>query len=372
LATEPTLARIDPEQLLKACFGKDEERRLAFNACAALDNRNIDAAARRLLPILYQRWGTAACNTLIDLAHRTYLTTWRQNQERMARLGTLLQEFEQAGIECMLLKGAAITLGHYRDYGLRNMGDFDLLIHQTDIEHAAHLLLQNGWVAEDGCTIEAIQRQSRVRHAWQFILEGDQNCDLHWRPLARCYSPRITEMFWRGSETIDVVGHAVKIPCSTDQFFHVSVHAMHWEWTRNLYWVADALTLLDRAKIDWSRLVILATGAAMRMQLIQALTYLTSQFQCCAPEEVLDMAVPGWEKSEYRVLQKPCPLGYFDSIAWHRYHFRRLREFDSQWSESLICVAFPQYIATFLEAADWRSFLTKIWFQLALRRREPS
>lgn len=365
-------ARISHDQLLKACFGNNEESRRAFETCVALESGGIDAATRRLLPVLYRRWGALARNSLIELGQRAYITTWQQNRERMAQIGSVLLELEKAGIECMLLKGAALTLRHYRDYGLRNMGDFDLLIHEDDIERAVRLLLQNGWMAEEDYSIEAIRRQSRVRHAWQFFWSDRQNCDLHWRPLSRCYSPQVTEMFWRGSEIVELGGHPVRIPCPADQLFHVCVHAMHWEWTPNLYWVADALTVLRDAELDWDRAAALAVGANMHMRFTQALAILESEFHAVVPKHLLGGKVPSWERREYFLMQKPCPLGVFDSVAWHVYHFRRLRPFDTQWREMPAWRGFAQYLAAFLDALTWRALLAKVWAQVKLREGERS
>jgi len=335
---------ISHRQILTACFGDEDQSLRALEACALPDGGEIDAATGRMLPFLYRRWGALAGNRLVEMGHCTYLATWRQNRERMAHLAAVLDEFEQAGIPCMLLKGAALILRNYRDYGLRGMGDFDLLIRPSDLERAVGLLIRNGWTPEEGCSLEAILRQARVRHAWQFF-RADQSCDLHWRPLARCYSPEVSEMFWQGSEAVELEGHAVQVPGATDQFFHTSVHAMHWEWTRNLYWMADAITALRDGEPDWDRVAALAAKSGMRAQLAGALAALAAQFQLAIPKQVSGADVPAWEQREYRLMQKPCPLGLVDSIAWHRYHFRRIRQFDSRWSGIPAWTGFPQYLA---------------------------
>src|ERR1700736_218266 len=249
------------------------------------------------------------------------------------------------------------------------MGDFDVLIHQRDIEPAVNTLLKNGWIAEEGCTREAIQRQSRVRHAWQFTGGDAQNCDLHWRPLAQCYDPRVTEMFWQRAESVEVNGLAVKVPCPTDQFFHVCVHAMHWEWTPNLHWVADALTVLGDAELEWDRAAALAINAGMRMRFTQALILLESKFQATVPKDLAGGRFPVWERREYFLMQRPCPLGAIDSLAWHLYHYRRIRPFDAKWREIAGWKGFLQYLATFLDALNWRMLLAKGWAQLKLRAR---
>jgi hypothetical protein len=363
--------RIDPERLLQACFGDAGESQLAFESCVAADiasgGAGIEPAARRLLPFFYRRWCASSSGSLIETAHRVYLATWQQNRERMASAASVLRQLESAGIECMLLKGAALTLGHYRDYGLRSMGDFDLLIHHADVERAAGLLLQDGWTAEEGCSAEAIRRQSRVRHAWQFTRGDTENCDLHWRPLARCYSPQVAGMFWEGAEAITLDGQAARIPCPTDQFFHVCVHAMHWEWTRNLYWIADALTVVRDAEPNWDRAAALAASSEMQTRFTEALLVLASHFRLAVPEQAFAAEAPAWERREYMLMQKPCPLGPLDSIAWHLYNFRRLRPFDSEWRGAPRWVALPQYLAAFLDAPTWGSLLARLWTEFRLR-----
>ncbi len=355
------------EPILKACFGNAEESRRALDECADIDPEGIDPATRRLLPILYARSASADRSALMELAHRAYLTTWRQNHERMVQVAATVASFRAVGIDCMLLKGAALTLRHYRDYGVRTMGDFDLLIHHEHLEGAVQVLLENGWAAEDGCGVASIMRQARVRHAWQFSRGVTESCDLHWRPLAHCYSPRIAEMFWDGAEAVGVAGEQLKVPCPTGQFFHVCVHAMHWEWTPNMYWVADALTVLAGGEVDWDRAAVLAANAGMRVRFARALFVLASQFHADVPGRLLDVPGTGWEQREFALLQKPCPLGYLDSVAWHRYHFRRLRPFDPRWRTLPAFVGFPQYLAAFLDAETWPAALQKLWPQLKLR-----
>ena len=93
---------IDYAELLQACFGAGEESRRAFEACAACDYSQIADATRRLLPLLYRPWRDAYDNGLIELAHKTYLTVWRQNRERWGEIASLAVKFGSAGIEFML------------------------------------------------------------------------------------------------------------------------------------------------------------------------------------------------------------------------------------------------------------------------------
>ena len=75
--------------------------------------------------------------------------------------------FKEAGIRWMALKGAARAMRDW-DTGLRAMADLDVLIQPEDLARAAGVLTGAGYRAEDDATPDAILRQARVRHAWQF------------------------------------------------------------------------------------------------------------------------------------------------------------------------------------------------------------
>jgi hypothetical protein len=343
------------EQLLSACFGRDQDSRIALDAC---EGTTLDPSMARLLPFLYNRWKGFANNALIETGQRAYLATWRQNREHMTALRDVLTGLRQNGVECMVLKGAALTLRHYRDYGLRNMGDFDILVHSWDTVRAVDFMLRNGWSAEGCCSSESIVRQSRVRHAWQFTRGETERCDLHWRPLSHCNAPAISEMFWACGELADLHGLPISVPCPTDLFFHVCVHAMHWEWTPNLYWFADALLLLGQGQVNWDRAAELAGVSQMTGRFAAALRELRSRFGVSTPEP--DIADP-WERREFALMQKQSPLALADRIAWHRYHFRRLRPFDPGWKQAPYWAAFPDYLRTVLDGRSWPDSLEKLW-----------
>ena len=343
------------EQLLRACFGREQDSRHALDDC---QNITFDAAMVRLLPFIYNRWKGFASNSLIEAGQRAYLATWRQNRERMTALREVLTGLRQAGIECMILKGAALTLRHYRDYGLRDMGDFDIMVHPWDTGRALGFMLRNGWEAEGNCTAESIARQARVRHAWQFSRGETEHCDLHWRPLSQCNAPNISKLFWQGSEMGDLNGLPVKVPGPTDLFFHVCVHAMHWEWTPNLYWFADALVLLGQGRVDWDRAGELARASQMTARFAAALQELRCRFAVSTPQP--DGAEP-WERREFELMRKPCPLSFTDRISWHAYHFRRLRPFDPGWKQAPYFAAFPDYLRTFLDGTSWPDLAGKLW-----------
>lgn len=344
------------EQFLQACFGRNEESRAALDACNGMP---LDAAMTRILPFVYHRWKGFANNELVGAGHRAYLTTWRQNRERMSAIREFLMSLRKESIECVLLKGAALTLRNYRDYGLRTMGDFDVMIRPWDVERTLKFMFAGGWKAEGDCGVESIIRQSRARHAWQFSRNENEHCDLHWRPLARSSAPSVTEKFWQGSEDADLDGLLVKVPCGTDQLFHTCVHAMHWEWTPNLYWYADALVLLSEGRIDWERAGELARDSRMTVRFSKALTALRSRFEVTTGE--VGGTEDEWQQREFELMQKECPLAWRDRVQWHLYNFQRLRLNDTGWREAPFVAAFPDYLRVFMDAPNLAGMMRRVW-----------
>ncbi len=114
------------------------------------------------------------------------------------------------------------------------------------------------------------------------------------------------------------------------------------EWTPNLYWVADALTVLGDGEVHWGRAEALAIHAGMRVRFAAALSRLTLQFHADIPKHVCAARARRWEQRECALLQKPRPLGYLDGVAWHVYHFSRLRGFDAQWRSIPAFIGFPR------------------------------
>jgi Uncharacterised nucleotidyltransferase len=164
-------------------------------------------------------------------------------------------------------------------------------------------------------------------------------------------------------------GRHILVPSPSDQLFHVCVHGLQWDWTRKIRWIADALSIL-REPMDWERIRQLAEWARMSFRLAKALELLRERFGAQVPPDVperLIRAALGWEHHEYRLLLKPCPLGGYDTIAWHAYHFRRIRPFDDRWRLLPLVLAWPQYVLAFLDAPSLRFFWLKLRPHLLLR-----
>ena len=340
------------ERLLEACFlPGDRAVEALANWRKGRDLAAIDPASAKFLGLLFRRHGERGLDPeLYQKAHLWSASTWQRNQKRLLAALALFRDLKAQGIPCLLLKGVALTLAHYRDAGVRPMDDVDLLVHRADLLRAASVLEGGGWRAQGPTQTADIVRRSRVLHAWQFSRGEDESADLHWHPVLRCFSPEVGELFWTNAETVQLFGKPVGIPCAADLLFHACAHGLQWSWTPQIRWIPDALTVMA-SPIDWHRVALLAEKAEMNVRLHRALEYLRKTFDAPVPEALLGRLETAGdqrrESREYELLQRPCPLGVVDRAHWHISNFRRIRKFDLEWRDGLAGLSFLQYLALF-------------------------
>src|SRR4051812_27969199 len=88
------------------------------------DVARLDASAQRLMPQLYRNLRAAGVrDPRVDALRDAHRKTWSRNRVRFRQLATLVERFAGAGIEVVLLKGAALIPLAYGDYGARPMTD---------------------------------------------------------------------------------------------------------------------------------------------------------------------------------------------------------------------------------------------------------
>ena len=338
-----------PEQelLLQAALRQGETSLKAWREWkSTLDFDNIDYGSQRLVPLLYrnlQRQGVK--DPLMGKFKGLYRHTWYKNQLLFAKGAQLLRSFHEAGIETMILKGAALVLLHYKDAGLRAMTDFDVLVPTEQIQAALFLLRERNWTPKLRSYESLTETYISSRHAYAFEDNEKHEFDLHRHLLAECCYPDADEEFWKGAVSSQVQGVATLALNPTDQLFHVCVHGVRWNAVPPLRWVADAIMILNSSPtIDWQRLVSQARQRRLVLPLREALTYLRDLLDAPIPPAILqhlqEIPVSKIERLEYQVNTRvPGPMGGVP-MAWFLY--LRLSPSASTLPQRLI--GFPKYL----------------------------
>lgn len=278
----------EQELLLRACLLSGAECQEAWEQWRRVFEKGyVDKGSQRLLPLLYRNLQSQGIQEpSVDRFKAEYFRTWSQNQFSFRRAAPLIDAFNQAGIQTMILKGAALALHFYEDIGLRPMMDFDLLVHRNQVKLSMQLLSDLDWKSR----YPSPEALVPFEQAGEFRDSGNQNLDLHWRVLWEGRQGLGDDEFWAGNISTEIEGVPTHSLNSADQLLHVCVHGAKWNDTSSLRWIADAMMIIrsQKLKIDWARLVRQAQKRHLTLPMRDTLSYLDNLLGAGIPLEVLN------------------------------------------------------------------------------------
>jgi hypothetical protein len=298
------------ELLLKAALLTTDDALLAWKEWYGQDGlERMDNGSYRLLPLAYRNLERLGYQDPVLMKLKgVNRRAWCENHLVFRRMAPVLAEFHKAGIPTMLLKGAALTLLHYRDFGLRPMQDLDVLVPDEQALDAVALLEAQGWTRNTLPAVALGKFFLSFRHSADFTRQPQERIDLHWHVLLQaCYSGA-DRTFWDASVPVEFEGQPTRALCPTDQLLHACVHGVVWNWVPPLRWVADAFCILESSTIDWPRLLDIAVQFRVVPALRDALTYMVKSVDAPIPVEVLQklqsLPVTPAEQHEYQYYMK--------------------------------------------------------------------
>lgn len=306
-ARPPTVLQ---ELLLRAALAEGDEALVSWRQWQQqADLNRLDGGTVRLLPLLYHNLKLSGVeDSGMERLQQEYLKTWRYNEILFHEMASQLRLFRSAGVETMLLKGAALALSFYQDAGLRPMSDIDLLVRPEKARLAISLLHQAGWKS----AYESPEVLIPYRHAVEFSNDLGLRLDLHWRALWDGSQESGDRDFWDGAVPLEINNVPARILNPTDQLLHVCVHGAAWSNLPPLIWVADAAIILKRTQqeIDWDRLIAQVRKRRLMLPMAAALGYLQRFLGADAiPAEVLttvrQMRASTSERVLYRLRTNP-------------------------------------------------------------------
>jgi len=289
--------------------------------------RQLDEGSRRLLPLVYRNLQRQNFeHDSMQKLKRAYQKSWARNQLLLFTMTSLLKQFEEAGLETLLLKGAALTQVVYKDLGLRPMSDFDVLVPTQKVDQAFQLLYELEWLPYD----ENPEKHIPFRHSTPFVSPRKEQIDLHWHALEECCYKDSDFDFWEAAVSFEVNGVKTKSLNSADQLLHTLVHgAHHSDEVPSFRWVADAVFIIrENRELDWQRLFLQTKKRKFVQKVSSTLTYLSENFQLTIPQEVVSelqsLKISRVEQLEhrYRTIDRSgnftgdLPAHWFQFLRW--------------------------------------------------------
>lgn len=213
-----------------------------------------------------------------------YLQTYFRNEARITELVRLVELFRQEGIPVLLLKGVALLASLYDDWGLRPFNDLDILVPETDLEHAHRLILQQGYALT----------MREYRTAWRRFGGARGYCkdgvwlDLHWRFEFLPPSVDAQEIFVR-TQRVTLAGSEVLILQREDLLYHLLHHMAFHHGLFKLIWLVDISRIVAAGKdaVDWTRVARMERGARLPAPLRVGLKKARDLLGVAVPDAVL-------------------------------------------------------------------------------------
>lgn len=224
-----------------------------------------------------------------EALHLAYVRANIASWQWTATLDELLLQFARAEIPVVLLKGAALGIALYPDPALRQLGDLDVLIRESDKARAAALLTANGFTPlldlADGFREQFGSEQCYTRRG-----KRAATVDLHWNVINRPAYARAVDVEWFWARTLDVPygKQRVTILNWDAQLVHLAEHFVIHHQMRGLRWSFDLALLLSLHKnnLEWDAILDAARRFEMLPALNAVLKHIADVWGIAAPDSV--------------------------------------------------------------------------------------
>jgi len=210
-------------------------------------------------------------------------------------LEQVVARLEGAGIDVLLLKGAALSRTRYAQRRLRAMGDLDLLIRAAQLVAARDLLLADGWRCPDDPQLDELYRDHHHLPPMHDPRGAGATLELHG------------DLFFRGNPfgfgAASVWRNAIRVPVGRATAWvpsanHLLLHAcIHFSWGHSMRegsWTAfrDVSVLATAADLDWDGFVDEAIEAKATTACYWTLRLASRLMHAPVPDGVLERLSP--------------------------------------------------------------------------------
>jgi len=256
-----------------------------------------------------------------------YIYNWGRNIRILEERAALLRMFENPVI---VLKGAALLSSVYEDFGLRMLGDVDILVKPEDVPKIDKVLSQSGYRSDRRL------RSYPVSNYLNSLVYGGNGSPLllhlHWHLINNAlpnymYAEKIDmDKLWKEAIPLRVQQADVLCLAPHHQLLHLAEHAMKHSYNTLIHvWDIHQVINHGKEKLDWERVCRESGEFQLRSPLFYSLWLSKEYFGTRVPQEMLESLRPrhrgAGEKIFSRLLrqgkrkEKLCWLFYFANTS---------------------------------------------------------
>src|SRR3954453_20144544 len=289
--------RLRPElRLLLACArsGSEQEKEVALQRLLA-DGIDWTLFAQTAVA---QGFAGFAANTLLRLTpdsipddilgafHAIVDETGRGNRALFDELARVLETLKSNGVEAIPFKGPILAIQAYGDLGLREFGDLDFLIRDTDVEDTITILDSLGYRRNRELT--ATQFAFIHRLQGQEIIFGESSgiaVEPHTRLIPLKMALDIDyDGLWRRARRISLNGHTLLTLAPEDDLLLLAIHGGKEMWWK-LKWACDFAAFVgSHSDLDWTALCRRARSQGCLRMLLLAASLGRKYFNAAVPD----------------------------------------------------------------------------------------
>lgn len=203
------------------------------------------------------------------------------------RLVDILKQFNTNHIEAIVFKGAYLADKVYKKFGLRKMGDVDILIHKNDLNQAVQIITESGFTYKK----EHCSKNWFDKHYYRTALytNGPVEIELHWSlfPVINPLNYK-TDDIWATAKESTLYNIAVKEMKMELHLIYLCTHVSYCHFfnhnsIRRLY---DIYLIITENQINWSYLTTKSVEYELNKFVGVTLYYINHIF-----EEIVDPKV---------------------------------------------------------------------------------
>ena len=261
--------------------------------CETHDMQELDHGTNQVLPKIYLNLQSVMPDDINKkIAGSSYKYHWARNRMLMHDTQMFLKLMQDNGLDGCLLKGGAF-LGHYfPEYGMRAIGDTDILVPVAELPRMINLLEENDYTLKSNQP--GIDRHSLIRlfHARSFENSRKTELDIHQYLSSFLVNSEFNEILWNNMLKVQVTNSQTNayVLNPAFQLLHTIIHGMQYSPVSSIRWILDAATLLQRHAddVDWEKLKEISRQFHLTLTMKHALNFLKMEMSCPIPEAVVD------------------------------------------------------------------------------------
>ena len=233
--------------ILTAISSKDIAQKSWFELCDGRSIDDFDSITSRFLPAIYLNLNRHGLNINAKLRGLFHYNT-AKNLCRLRALKNIFLDLNSQKVDYLVLKGMAIIL-RLNSFGLRVLGDVDLVINKRSLREVTEILLNNGFTNKYAVNCSNF-RESTVADKITFINKEKLEVDLHISEYA-FPSLLFQEMLAKPYRIIQWENLSIRIPDDISLMKHALVHGKQYSAVTDRWQsILDVSTLKDRLETE--------------------------------------------------------------------------------------------------------------------------